>query len=148
MKAYSPKGVFPSGSSFQPERAVTAYVTSGGYHPMSLACPWFQDAAQLLKRDWHETCQRIDPPVGERQTRPTTFELWFRDPPHVSGTGDPSGGPNPSSGFVLWYPFSSNRLRQNAAATATCELPGEQAATCGDILGEFRGRFRRSVGFR
>ena len=150
VRAYDPSiGLFPnpSGDGYEPRVAVTGWVTSSGTnHPLFLACPWFADADASLKDQGIDCGYTGAPrPVGEQQTRISNSEFTFRDQGGAPGTADPSGGPNPSRGFVLWYPRYADRIKQDAAATATCELPERDTAMCATILGNFKARFRTAV---
>ena len=151
VKVYDPRvGLFPNptGDGYQPRIAVTGWVTSSGTnHPLFLACPWFTNAAAVLKTEGLDCGYPGDlSPIGEQQTRVSNYEFSFRDQAGAHGTADPSGGPNPSGGFILWYPHTDDKIGQDAAATATCELPERDAAMCATILADFRARFHDEVG--
>jgi hypothetical protein len=145
LKAHNPQAGFHPATSggYEPEEAVSAYVSEGSNHTLELACPWFLDAAGMLQQQGIGLgCDTVDPtPIGEQQTHTNYNELRFTDPPRVGGTGDPSGGRNPATGIVLWLPGRDAKDNINAAATATCVLPPSDQSVCSLILGEFRARF-------
>lgn len=143
VRVFNPKASFFAGDEFNPNEAITAYVASSNTnHPLYLACQWFRDARIELARQGLTCDTNDDPPVGEHQVRRSYYELAFTDPPEVHGTGSPSGGPNPSTGIVLFVPDWNSTTSTLAAATATCSLPRTSRTRCRTITGEFVKRFR------
>lgn len=68
--------------------------------------------------------------------RSKTYDvIRFSDPAHVSGTGSPSGGGEPSHGLLL-YKYSHRD--GGAASVGTCVLPASKRSLCSTILGRFR----------
>ena len=65
----------------------------------------------------------------------TDDAVSFIDPPGVAGNGDPSGGPYPATGLLL-YSYD----REGSASVITCTLPSEQHSVCKAILDDFDTR--------
>ena len=65
----------------------------------------------------------------------TEDAVSFADPPGVAGDGDPSGGPYPATGLLL-YSYDG----EGSASVITCTLPSEQHSVCKAILGDFDTR--------
>lgn len=65
----------------------------------------------------------------------------FEDPPGVAGEGDPSGGPYPANG-VLLYSYAE----EGSASVVTCTLPPSQHDLCMAILNDFSTRNWPSAG--
>jgi hypothetical protein len=112
--------------------AVTAYFGSPGTGEVGgVACPF-----------WPNVRDRPNPrcpvPVGERVSRVGTSAIAFEDPAHVSGTGNPSGGPYPSNGVVV---YNASKPQVPKAAQETCALPQSEHATCTAILNDFLRRY-------
>jgi hypothetical protein len=61
----------------------------------------------------------------------------FEDPPGVAGTGQPSGGPYPANG-VLIYDYTP--ATGSTAALETCTLPEADHARCTVVLNDFVAR--------
>jgi hypothetical protein len=92
-----------------------------------LACPFFPNATP--QPAWAK-CPSI--PAGERVARIGTDAVAFEDPPHVHGTGDPSGGDYPANGVIIYG--------DSRAALATCTLPESEHSDCTAILNAFVDR--------
>lgn len=89
----------------------------------AVVCPLFPS----VLRDWPGIrCDNVVPP-GERVPRQNASTVFFEDPPGVSGDGNPSGGPYPAHGVLLFPPASG----------ATCTLREADHALCTVVLNEF-----------
>lgn len=145
LVAYNPRaGFFNSPFGYQPNEAVSAYYATTGNHALSHACAFFTLAASLYDELGLGSCgSGVDPPVGEQRTQITAGEVRFVDPPHVGGTGNPSGGPNRAVGIELFevrYDRSGRALQD--AATATCALAPARRHFCAGIFRNVRLRFQ------
>ena len=109
--------------------AVTAEIPSPDTGEVGgLACPFFPGAAP--QPGWAH-CPGI--PTSERVVRLGPDAVAFSDPPYFRGTGNPSGGPYPANGVVVY--------RKAHAALATCTLPSVEHAECTAILNDFLARY-------
>ncbi len=125
----SPEGGFVARSNAP---AVTAYFGSPGTGEVGgVACPFFPN----VKDRPNPTCPV---PASERVVRLGVHTVAFEDPPHVTGTGQPSGGPMPANGVVV-YNDSNPRVRN--AAQETCTLPESKHEICTAILNDFIQRY-------
>jgi hypothetical protein len=77
-------------------------------------------------------------PAVEQVVRLGTHAVAFEDQPDVAGTGNPSGGPYPANGVVIYN--NSNATYPNAGEE-TCTLPEAQHSICTEILNDFLGRY-------
>lgn len=68
-------------------------------------------------------------PAGEIYRRVGTHVVDFTDPPGVKGTGEPSGGSDPSVGAIVFKPHS--------AAVITCILPPAEVEICTTAIRAF-----------
>lgn len=95
------------------------------------ACPFFKTAEQR----WAEvgsSCPAT--PLPETATPFGDNAVEFIDPPHVYGTGDPSGGAYPASGVVTFHP---NAWQEPQSSIETCVLPPSQQSLCSASLHDF-----------
>jgi hypothetical protein len=114
--------------------AVTAYFGSPGTGEVGgLACPFF--AAATPQPGWAR-CPAI--PQHEQTARLGVHAVAFEDPPHVEGTGDPSGGPYPANGVVI---YNATSRPATMAAEETCTLQTAEHGTCTAILNDFVRRY-------
>ena len=96
----------------------------------TLACPLFPSAL----KDWPGmTCDAL--PKAERVARPNARTAYFEDPAGVAGDGDPSGGPFPANGVLLFSPADGDHGA--SGAEATCTLPEAEHALCTVVLNDF-----------
>jgi hypothetical protein len=102
------------------------YVGAPGPNAASGACALFSDA----KLPWG--CQLHQPP-GEVITRLSNVAVAFEDPPHVHGTGDPSGGVLPANGVMVYRPSPSSGF---PFFEETCVLPVSEHAVCTVLLND------------
>jgi hypothetical protein len=89
------------------------------------ACPLFADAEALAPvpcRPHHPLAETVTPING------TT--LAFADPPHVHGTGQPSGGALPANGVMRYSPSASRGF----FFEETCVLPAGEHRLCTTLL--------------
>jgi hypothetical protein len=80
-------------------------------------------------------------PTGESVVRLSKTAVAFEDPPRVKGTGNPSGGPLPANGVVVY----KARPGRSAAGTPdttgflfeeTCVLPASEHTLCTALLND------------
>jgi len=95
------------------------------------ACPFFKSAEQRWA-DVGSTCPAT--PLPETATPFGENAVEFIDPPHVYGTGDPSGGAYPASGVVIFHP---NGWQEPQSSIETCVLPPSQHSLCSASLHAF-----------
>ena len=118
--------------------AVTAFIASPGTGQVGYtACPFFPHAT----RPRAVPCPTI--PRREHIHRLDARAVAFVDPPHVKGTGYPSGGPYPASGVVMFN--AATKVRGHPKPTAswsTCTLPTTQRARCTATINDFLSRYR------
>ena len=91
----------------------------------SEACSLFSDARPPAPCDQH-------PPRGERDIRLNATTVAFEDPVGVRGTGDPSGGPLPANGVMLFNPSPAHGYFYQE----TCVLPAARHQECSVALNE------------
>jgi len=70
------------------------------------------------------------PPRRERVVRLSRTAVAFEDPPGVHGTGEPSGGPLPANGVMLYDPSPASGFFYQE----TCVLPTSRRSTCTTLL--------------
>lgn len=88
------------------------------------ACPLFPTA---VKDSAGIPCAEVAP-ATERVGRQSASMVFFEDPPGVSGDGNPSGGPYPANGVLLYEPGVSG---------ATCTMPEADHSLCTAVLNDF-----------
>jgi hypothetical protein len=124
---------------------VSAYYVTTGNHALYQARPYFPLAATELKQQKLGGCGYTEAaPIGESQTHVNLDELDFSDPPHTSGTGNPSGGRYTAIGVELFdslYEASKGGAVENAS-TATCTLASSRRHFCAAILRVVRSEFQ------
>lgn len=76
------------------------------------------------------------PPSDERLYKLSKIAIAFEDPPYVRGTGQPSGGRNPSNGVVIYSPGPPDQ-----AFEETCTLPNADHQECASVLNDFLARY-------
>ena len=125
----------PSGfGGVRQARAVSVYVPSPGTGEVGgAACPFFPEATP--QPGWAR-CPSL--PANEKVTRLSGHAVAFEDPPHIRGSGDPSGGPSPAYGVVS---YKGSVAHTTSAAEQTCTLPHFQHAICTLILNDFIRRY-------
>lgn len=117
-----------TGSSAQ---AVLIDIPSSQTEPANdLACPFFASAAAISL----VPCQA--PPAQEAVHYDGSNIVEFEDPPGVTGDADPSGGPYPANGVIIWDP--TNRY----SAEAVCTLPNNDRSECTAILNAFIAKYQ------
>jgi hypothetical protein len=89
------------------------------------ACPLFADADPLSP----VPCAQHHP-AAEIITRVNSTTIAFQDPPHVHGTGQPSGGSLPANGVMRYSPSA----RRGFFFEETCVLPAADHRLCTTIL--------------
>jgi hypothetical protein len=95
------------------------------------ACPFFKTAEQR----WAEvgsSCPAT--PLPETATPFGKNAVEFIDPPHVYGTGEPSGGAYPASGVVIYQLVGG---QEPESWIETCVLPPNQRSLCSASLHDF-----------
>ncbi len=99
--------------------ALTAFIPTACTGCVAVtACPFFPEARKINPR---VGCPRI--PARESIERRSAHAVAFDDPPRVRGTGNPSGGPYPAHGVVLFNGVIRwTRDAYPAAAQETCTL--------------------------
>ncbi len=100
----------------------------------AIACPLFSSAAATLPV---QPCPTSTPP-NQTTTRLSSTTVAFEDPPAVTGTGTPSGGPNPANGIMIY--------RGDQALAETCTLPQSEHSLCTAVLNDFLYRYHGSSG--
>ena len=76
------------------------------------------------------------PPKRQRSEHATADVVTFFDPPHVKGSGYPSGGTNPASGVVIYPQIIPDPGSVNVAKE-TCTLPRRTRPLCATIIADF-----------
>jgi hypothetical protein len=76
----------------------------------------------------------VTKPAAETVQRPTDEVALFHDPPHVRGSGAPSGGADPADGAVIYV------QQGPAGAAVTCTLATSGATLCSAVIGDFLTR--------
>jgi len=97
------------------------------------ACPLFSAAAQQYQTEYGQTCP-FTPPAEEATHVYSANVIYFEDPPGVSGTGAPSGGPYPANGLMTYY-------TQAPSYEETCTLPDSEHSICTTILNQFLSQY-------
>jgi hypothetical protein len=97
---------------------------------LSMACPFFPNAAKEAKADFPGmfTCTV---PAGERVVRMDASDVEFIDAPGIAGTGALSGLAYPVSGIVHYD--------KTGTSTLSCALPAASASLCKAIMDTFIG---------
>ena len=134
LQVYSPNEEAPSGSAFsnQSAEAVEGHETSVGLlNRLEQACPLFPSAAVALESEYQLSCSETKP-AEEQSTQLSSTVVEFEDPPGVVGDGDPSGGPYPANGVMIYIPGSDN-----GSWTETCTLPASEHSLCTLSLNQF-----------
>lgn len=120
--------------------AVTARFDYTGHGPgAQLVCGLFPASAAARLAATTGGCTMV--PAREVVRRPSRDVATFRDPPGVSGTGEPSGGTNAASGAVFFPPPVPPVASANVAKV-TCTVPRSLVTLCPSIVGDFVGRAR------
>jgi hypothetical protein len=120
--------------------AVTARFDYTGHGPgAQLVCGLFPTSAAARFAEVTGGCTKV--PAREVVRRPSRDVATFRDPPGVTGTGEPSGGTNPASGAVFFPPPLRGSTSANVGK-ATCTAPRSLASLCPSIIADFVGRAR------
>lgn len=96
------------------------------------ACPFFT----ALARHLGFPCES-GVPKDERVYRLRPNLVLFEDPPGVSGSGWPSGGPDPANGLVGYTGNSKTGL----VYRSTCTLPASDHSICTTILNDVIRRY-------
>ena len=119
--------------------AVTALIPSACIGCIGeMACPFFPEASRMSP---YAQCGHI--PTRERVYRLSAHAITFDDPPGVTGTGHPSGGPYPASGVVMFNGVTTaSRSVYPRAAQETCTLPEAQHALCTAAMNDYLRRYR------
>jgi hypothetical protein len=78
------------------------------------------------------SCQYTKP-AEEQSTQLSSTVVAFEDPPGVAGDGDPSGGPYPANGVMIYGPGSV----MDGSWIETCSLPASDHSLCNVSLNEF-----------
>lgn len=138
--------VYPNGSSFpavfksgppytSSSEAVTGTETGGSpVQAAAQACSFFPAAAATTQSDLGHGCSSR--PTSETLAQVSSSVVGFEDPPGVSGTGDPSGGPYPANGVV-----SYSSTAQPGTYVGTCTLPQAEHDVCTTILNYFASQY-------
>jgi len=111
----------------------------------SEVCPYVRTAAQQLGF-FEVTCPTARPPAEQitwltgspSSGQPAKDTVLFDDPPGVKGSGDGSGGTNPSQGvFIYRYDGPSKNRLNDGFSKETCTLPAGEGPLCTAIVGNF-----------
>ena len=98
-------------------------------------CPYFDSARKDYEGYWNlnpdgGVSQRPDhfcaQPRDEVVRHTSTSVVEFRDPPHIAGIGELSGGANSSAGYIV--------LTKTGDVILSCTLPKEQSNTCHTVM--------------
>jgi hypothetical protein len=120
-------GKLNTGSTVEEINGSQTGAATGG--ALEQACPFFKTAA----RRWAaigSSCPAT--PLLETATPLGKHSVEFVDPPHVHGTGDPSGGAYFASGVVTYRPSGEPQ-----SGMETCVLPPNQQSLCSASLHDF-----------
>lgn len=131
-------GVFPPGTApatfFQTNLPVEGIVgiesSACSGCTLDQACPLFPSAASALKAQGYPPC--VARPKAEQVDPISTSLVAFLDPPGVKGDGDPSGGPWPANGVMIYNPGAPN-----GSYLETCTGPASLTPTCTAALNAF-----------
>jgi hypothetical protein len=120
------------------DHAAVVEVGSGGAdftYRLSLACPFFPDAAKQMKADFPNLLESgtvtCSVPTGEQVERIDGTDVGFTDAPGVKGTGDGSGSSYAVTGAVHFEGIDRGATR------VSCALADRSAALCGPIVDAF-----------
>ena len=117
------EGIRVSDSSMPGQAVTVSFIPACQGCIAALVCPFFPS----VLKSWPEMdCQK--PPAKELVMHPNATTAFFEDPPGIKGTGDPSGGPYPANGVVIF---------NGSAYQATCTLPESDHALCTVVLNDF-----------
>jgi len=130
MTVVSPQARLTHGLPSSRTQAVNVYVASPGTGEVGIACALFPNV-----RPKPNPCTPM--PAREKAVRLGPHVVAFEDPPHVKGTGDPSGGLSPANGVMI---YDGSKYPQ-WAAEETCTLPESQHRACTVILNDFVRRY-------
>jgi len=122
-------GALSAGSTVEVIKGFQTGAATGS--ALMLACPFFKTAEQR----WAgvgSSCPAT--PLPETATPFGENAVEFIDPPHVYGTGDPSGGAYPAIGVVTFHP---NSWQEPQSSIETCVLPPNQQSLCSASLHDF-----------
>ena len=126
----------PSGSPAPDQQAVTAYSDGACVGCIATdACPIFPEAWSLFATPGAACPGAI--PTEEKITRRLPQTAVFLDPPHVAGTGLPSGGTYRALGFVVFdpgYDALGDRADPPSLLKVTCTLPDALARICEELV--------------
>lgn len=125
--AENPGPLYPPSS----DEAITGTKTGGSpVQAAAEACPFFPVAATATQSDLGHGCS--SPPTSQAITQISANTVGFEDPPGVAGAGDPSGGPYPANGVVMY-----SATVQPGTYLGTCTLPQSDHALCTSVLNYF-----------
>ena len=131
-----PGSTLPSGSPAPDQQAVTAYSDGACVGCIATdACPVFPEAWSLFATPGGACPATI--PTEEKVTRRIPQTAVFLDPPHVAGTGSPSGGAYRALGFVVFdpgYDAIGDREDPPSFLKVTCTLPDALARVCEELV--------------
>lgn len=122
-------GALSSGSTVEEINGSQTGAATGS--ALEQACPFFKTAEQR----WAEvgsTCPAT--PLPETATPFGENAVEFIDPPHVYGTGNPSGGAYRASGVVIYQLVGG---QEPESWIETCVLPPNQQSLCSVSLHNF-----------
>jgi hypothetical protein len=135
-EVYPPNEQAPSGYAFSPQsaEAIESHETSACQScRLDQACPLFPSAAVALVNQYPgESCPYAKPAEEQSKALSTTV-VEFEDPPYVVGDGNPSGGPYPANGVMIYGPGSV----MDGSWIETCTLPAGEHSLCNVSLNEF-----------
>ena len=126
----------PSGAAFtfQSAEAIEGHETSACLScRLEQACPLFSAAAVELASQYQGMSCQYTKPAEEQSTQLSSTVVAFEDPPGVAGDGDPSGGPYPANGVMIYGPGSV----MDGSWIETCSLPASDHSLCNVSLNEF-----------
>jgi hypothetical protein len=121
----------------QPAVTIQFYDTPGTAG--SLACPLFPLAASQLAG---ARCP-VTKPARETTSSGGQQTVYFTDPPHVHGDGNPSGGSYAAHGAMTFDPASSGF--NGFVFAVTCTLPAGDRARCATIIADALTRIPAKV---
>jgi serine/threonine protein kinase len=143
IQVYPPGERPPSGGAFSPQsgEAIESHETSAClFCRLDQACPLFPSAAAALASQGQTFSCPYTKPVGEQSTQLSSTVAAFEDPPGVAGDGDPSGGPYPANGVMIYGPGSV----MDGSWVETCTLPSSEHAVCTLSLDEFVSLYKNN----
>jgi hypothetical protein len=131
-----PGSPLASGSPAPDQQAVTAYSDGACVGCIATdACPVFPEAWSLFATPGAACPATI--PTEEKITRRLPQTAVFLDPPHVAGTGSPSGGTYRALGFMVFdpgYDALGDRADPPSLLKVTCTLPDALARVCEELV--------------